>query len=222
MKLTHDFDKIDTRSRLGQQTKSVPSKWIASTYTIDFHWSHQIQIEFIVPSDNTLQTLILIVRFQPQLSYPNKMQHICLPNTSPEEKYHTSSPTNMSPIQQLNGTPFQLISRNSPTDCLSSPNVFKMVQLNLSRAHQTPSSVSTNWMHTPLYASLTVFSPKDHPFIEITSLHLYMKSNSLPLREVQISFSRTQIASYRLYHQMATSLRLSTYLTQGIKPTVVH
>jgi len=62
-------------------------------------------------------------------------------------------------------------------------------------------------------------------FIEITTLHLYVKSNSSPLCEVPISFSRTQIhyiASYGLYHQMAVSLRLPTYLAQGIKPIVIH
>ena len=75
---------------------------------------------------------------------------------------------------------------------LSSPNCFKTVQPNLSRAHQTPSSTSTNWMHTP-YASSTIFSLEDQMFIEIIILHLYVKSilqlyvnfNSSPRREVQ-------------------------------------
>ena len=59
----------------------------------------------------------------------------------------------------------------------------------------------------------------------ISTLHLYLNSNSSPLREVPISFSRTQIhqiASYLLHHQMDAPLRLPTYLTQGIKSTVVH
>ena len=57
------------------------------------------------------------------------------------------------------------------------------------------------------------------------TLHLYVNSNSLPLREFPINFSRTHIrliASYGLHHQMAAPLRLPTYLAQGIKPTLVH
>jgi len=56
---------------------------------------------------------------------------------------------------------------------------------------------------------------KDQTFIEITTLHLYVKSNSSPLHEVTISFSRThmhQIALYGLHHQMDVPLRLPTYL----------
>jgi len=98
------------------------------------------------------------------------------------------------------------------------------IQLSLSRAHRTPSSLQQLDAH-PSYASYSVFSPEDHLFIEITMLHLYVKSNSSPLREVPISFSRTQlhhVASYGLHHQMAAPLRLPMYLAQGIKPTVVN
>ena len=77
----HDLNEIDTRSRFGQQKKPIPSKRIASTHTIHFQWSHRIHIEFFIPSSNALQTLISIARFQPQLNYPNGMQHTCLPNT---------------------------------------------------------------------------------------------------------------------------------------------
>ena len=84
MKLTRDLGEIDTRSRLGQQTKTVPSKRIASTHIIDFYWSHHIQIEFVVPSGNALQTPKSIVRFQLQLSYLNGMHHACLPITPPK------------------------------------------------------------------------------------------------------------------------------------------
>jgi len=55
-------------------------------------------------------------------------------------------------------------------------------------------------------------------FIEITTLHLYMKSNSSPLREVPLSFSRAhihKIASYGLHHQMVAPSRLLTTLSKG-------
>ena len=76
-----------------------------------------------------------------------------------------------------------------------------MVQPSLSRAHRIPSRLHKLDAH-PSYPSSTVFSPEDQLFIEITMLHLYVKSNSLPLREAPISFSRIQTASYELHHQM--------------------
>ena len=75
-KSTHDLGKIDTRTQRNRHTISTwPTdetcsfKWIASTRTINFHWSYQIQIEFVVATCNSRQTLISIVSFQLQLSY---------------------------------------------------------------------------------------------------------------------------------------------------------
>ena len=59
---------------------------------------------------------------------------------------------------------------------LSGPYVFKMVQPSLSRAHQTPSSTSTNWMHT-LLCKLNYLLTKR------SSVH--WDHNTSPLREVQ-------------------------------------
>ena len=165
-KSTHDLGEIDTRSRLGQQTKPVPSKWNASTYTIDFHWSYQIHIEFVVPSGNAIQTPISIIRFQLQLNYPNGMQHTCLPNTprkrntvwADNERVYNSAIEWKTILNDLKKN-WTWANIDSPTDWLSSPNVFKMVQPNLSRAHQTPSSASINGC-IPSYASLTISHQK--------------------------------------------------------------
>jgi len=63
---------------------------------------------------------------------------------------------NVSTTQQLNETPLQMTSRRTqhestltPTDWHSSPNVFKTIQSNLSRAHHITNFGSTNWMHAP-------------------------------------------------------------------------
>ena len=86
---------------------------------------------------------------------------------------------------------------------------------------------------TPPYASSTIFSLKikrssksqRFPSTWSPTLPLSVNSKSSPLCGVQVSFSRTQIyqiASYGLHNQMVAPLRLPTYLTQGIKSTVVH
>ena len=116
---------------------------------------------------------------------------------------------------------------------LSSSYVFKTVQPNLSRAHQPPLSASTNWMHThfmqgQLSSHQKIIHASRSQYFTSTwslTLHLYVNFNSLPLREIPIKFSRTQIhqiASFGLHYQMVVPLRLPTYLTQGIKLTVVH
>ena len=93
-KSTHDLGEIDTGSRLSTpgeidtwsqwnrhtistwQNGPTSSKWITITLTIDFKWSHRIQIEFVVPSGNSLQTPISIVKiFKFQLSHSNGMHH---------------------------------------------------------------------------------------------------------------------------------------------------
>jgi len=47
----------------------------------------------------------------------------------------------------------------------------------------------------PLYARLTIFSPEDQTFIEITILHLYVKFNSSPLCEAQSASQESIIVS---------------------------
>ena len=119
--LTHDLglsapNEIDTWSWRNRYTiltwpidETYSFKRIASTHTIDFHWSHQIQIEFVVTTCNSHQTPISIESFQLQLSYPNGMHHTCLPITSPEEKqHHMSRLTNVSTTQQIYGTLIQM------------------------------------------------------------------------------------------------------------------
>ena len=98
---------------------------------------------------------------------------------------------------------------------LSSLHVFETVQPNLSKAHK-----HHHWLQQTRCTPL--MQPEDQLLIEITMLHLCVKSNSSPPREVPISFSRTQTASYGLHHQMAPPLWLPRYLAQGIKLTVVH
>ena len=146
-----------------------------------------------------------------QLSYSNGMHHTCLPNTPPKRnKHHMSRPMSVSTTQQLNETLFQMTSRrtptwantDSPTDWHSRmssrwSNQFWVEHIKFQHRLNKPDAC-------PSYASSTIFSPEDQMFIEITTLHLYLKSNSSPLREVQISFSLTQvhqIASYELHHQ---------------------
>jgi len=98
----HDLDKIDIRSRLGQRTKPVPIKWISSMYTIDFKRSYLIQTEFVVPSGNTLQTPISIIRFQ-TLAQLSKLNAPYMPSLyfTEEKQHHMSRPTNVFLTQQL-------------------------------------------------------------------------------------------------------------------------
>ena len=98
------------------------------------------------------------------------------------------------------------------TDSIQSTCLQLTVKPSLSRAHRTPSSASTNWMHTsPMQAQIS-----SHKKINCSSRLQHLTSTWSPtshntspqrevapaLREVPISFSRTQIASYRLHHQM--------------------
>ena len=138
---------------------------------------------------------------------------------------------------------FQLTSRRTPswantnslTDWLFfSPHVFKTVQPNLNRAHQNTIFGFTNWMCTPLYANLIIFSPEDQlvhrdhnssPLREVqlaTTLHLYMKSLHLYMK-FQSTITREPKRFIRVASpNLVVPLRLPTYLTQRIKPTVVH
>ena len=60
---------------------------------------------------------------------------------------------------------------------LSSPHIFETVQSNLSREHQTPSSASANWIHTPL-CKLN--------YLHVKRLNVHRDHNTSPLREVQL------------------------------------
>ena len=66
---------------------------------------------------------------------------------------------------------------------LSSPHVFETVQPNLSRTQQTPSSASTNWMHTPL-CNLNYLHTRrlnvhrEHNTSPLPNSYLYVKSQS--------------------------------------------
>jgi len=126
-----------------------------------------------------------------------------------ENQHHMSRPTNVLQLSnwmisrrthyephwlQLNGTPIHMYSRWS-----------NQIWVEHTKYQYRLNKIDAQ----PLYASSTIFSLEDQMFIKITALHLYVKSNSSPLREVQINFrcqfSRTQIhhiASYRLHHQM--------------------
>jgi len=71
----------------------------------------------------------------------------------------------------------------------SSPYVFKTVQSNLSRAHHTPSSTSTNWMHTLL-------CKLNHLLTRRSTVH--RDHSTSPLCEVQLFTSRW-ISTLHLY-----------------------
>ena len=155
--------------------------------------------------------------------------YTCVPITSPKEKYHTSRSSNVFTTQQLYGTLIHMTSRitqHEPTTifnwlALFSLYIFKTVSLNLSRVHQTPSSASTNWMHTP-YASLTIFSPEDQLFIEITILHLYVKSNSPPLLEVQSASWDPKQLHMGCITKCGCAFTAAYVPYPKIKPIVVH
>ena len=145
------------------------------------------------------------------------MHHTCLPYSSPMRTFiHADHRTYL----QLNNYMTSRRTHHEPTLTLtewhSTPNIFKMIQPILSRVHQISISAQQTGCTTPLcklnYLLTEIkCSSRSRHFTSTWSLtlHLYVKSNSLPLREVQISFrcqfSRTQIhqiASYGLHHQI--------------------
>ena len=104
---------------------------------------------------------------------------------------------------------------------------FKCLQDSPTKSEQsTPNTIISfnNLDAHPLY-KLNFLLTEDQTFIEITTLHLYVKSNSSSLREVQ-SASREPIYTKYLHTGCITKwLRLYGCLhtlPQGIKPTVVH
>jgi len=66
-----------------------------------------IQIEFVIPSGNSLQTPISIVKIQisTQLSKRNT-PYMPSQHSTEEKQHHMSRPTNVSTNQQLNGISF--------------------------------------------------------------------------------------------------------------------
>ena len=126
----------------------------------------------------------------------------------------TSRRTQHEPImtQQLTGTPIQMSSRRS----------------NQIWVEHTKYQYRLNKLDAQLlYASSTIFSLEDQMFIEITALHLYVKSNSSPLREVQTIFRYQFLRnpnSFILAAPPKGYAIMAAYVpsTQGIKPFVVH
>jgi len=126
MKSTHDLN-------LAERTSWFLKKWISSTHTIDFKWSHQTQIDFVVPSGNSLQTPISIVKI---LNFSSAIQIECIIHAFPTIHHRETIPyePNVSTTQQLNGTPFQMTLRRTQHE--------PTLTLQLT---STPSQMSSRW-----------------------------------------------------------------------------
>ena len=108
-KSTQDLALIKRTSRFQMNHKH--------TLTIVFNRSHRIQmidsiqIEFVVPSGNSLQTTISIVKIP---NFSSVIQTKCIIHVFPALQRRESTPyesTNDHVYNSANGTPFQMISR---------------------------------------------------------------------------------------------------------------
>jgi len=154
------------------------------------------------------------------------MDHACLPNTPTEEKqYHMNRSTNVSPTQQLNGTLFQMTSRRTQHEpTLTLQLTVSLVQMSSRCSNQIwvehtkhhhrlqQTGCTPPFMQAQLSSHQTIIRSSRSQHFTFTwspTLHLYVKS---------------QLASQnpKSFIRLVAPLGLSTYLAQGIKPTVVH
>jgi len=185
-KSTHNLGEINTRSRFGQTDETGSKTNRHHTLTIDLKWSHQIQIEFVVPFRWLSPNFNVNCKDSKfQLSYPNGMHHTCLPNTSLKRintilavqrtclqlnnwmEHHSNwsqeKPNTSQHWLQLTGAPVQICSQDDPTKSKwSTPNT------NIG---------STKWMHNP-------FMQAQLSYIGRSNVH--RDHNTSPLCEVQL------------------------------------
>jgi len=118
LRSTHDLRQTDQTRMLTHHTILTNPK---CKITIDSKRSQEIQIidpksieiEFIIPSGNSLQTpisIVVILNFQLSLTKWNA-PYMFSKHFTQEKQHRMSRPMNVSSTHQLNGTLFQMTSR---------------------------------------------------------------------------------------------------------------